>query len=85
VKSTKKTPISKIPARENYHWTNSFHLLTRAEGRCGLGEVKDSGPKSQSLQEAIEFALNEENIKNKGKGKLGEEEEILMRAFSPTA
>jgi hypothetical protein len=49
VKSTKKTPISKIPARENYHWTNSFHLLTRADGRCGLGEVRDSSPKSQSL------------------------------------
>jgi hypothetical protein len=45
----------------------------------------DIGPKSHSLQEAIEFALSEENIKNKGKGKLGEEEEILMRGFSPSA
>ena len=84
VKSAMKTPMSKISARENYHWTNSFHLLARVDGRCGPGEVRDSGPKSQSLQEAIEFALNEENTKNKGKGKL-REEEILMRGFSPTA
>jgi hypothetical protein len=46
VKSTKKTPMSRIPVRENFHWTNSFHLLARADGRDGVG---NTGPKSHSL------------------------------------
>ena len=69
------------------HWTNSFHLLARANGRYESGEVKGSGPKSQSLQQVIEYALNEESanvLKDKGKDKMGEDKEILMRGFSPT-
>jgi hypothetical protein len=69
------------------HWTNSFQLLARADGRHESREERGSGPYSQSLQKIIEYALNEESdnlLKNKGKGKIGGEEEVLMRGFTPT-
>jgi hypothetical protein len=90
VKSTRRTPISKPITRDNKkHWTNSFHLLARADGRFESGFVKDTGVVTNSIQQVIEQAMNEEseNIllgKGKGKGKMGEEEEVLMRGFSPT-
>ena len=73
--------------RESQHWTNSFHLLARADGKIESGKLRGSGAFSHSLQEVIENALFEENeslLINKGKGKMGEDEEVLMRGFSPT-
>jgi hypothetical protein len=88
VKSARKTPVSKTLIKENErHWTNSFHLLARADGRYESGEERGSGPHFQSLQKVIEYALNEESdnlLKDKGKGKMGGEEEDLMRGFTPT-
>jgi hypothetical protein len=78
----KENPYVQDPCQGEFSLDNSFHLLARADGRDGVG---NTCPKSHSLQEAIEFPLSEKNIKNKGKGKLGEEKEILMRGFSPTA
>jgi hypothetical protein len=87
VKAAKRTPISKAPVKDSQrHWTNSFHLLARADGRYGSSEVRGSGAFSNSLQKVIENALNEKSanlLKVKGKGKM-EEEEVLMRGFSPT-
>ncbi|XP_059431576.1 uncharacterized protein LOC132165089 [Corylus avellana] len=88
VRSAKRTPISKPSARDNLHWTNSFHLLARADGRGDADEVKGAGAVSNTLQKVIEYALNEESanlLVDKGKGKMGEEEEVLMRGSSPTA
>jgi hypothetical protein len=73
--------------RESQHWTNSFHLLARADGKFESGKARGSGAFSNSLQKVIENALSEENesfLINKGKGKMGEDEEVLMRGFSPT-
>jgi hypothetical protein len=88
VKSARKTPVSKTLFRENErHWTNSFHLLARADGRYESGEERGSVPHSQSLQKIIEYALNEKSdnlLKDKGKDKMGGEEEVLMRGFTPT-
>jgi hypothetical protein len=63
-------------------WANSFHLLARANGniKFGFRELEIFS----SLQNGVEFALGEESAKVKEKGKMGEEEEILMRGFSPT-
>jgi hypothetical protein len=49
--------------------------------------VKDTGVVTNSIQQVIEQAMNEESeniLLGKGKGKMGEEEEVLMRGFSPT-
>lgn len=86
VRYAKKTLISKPSIRDSPHWTNSFHLLARADDRFESGEVRGSGAIS-SLQKVIEHALNEESANlliDKGKGKMGEDEEVLMRGFSPT-
>jgi hypothetical protein len=86
VKSARKTPVTKPAVMDSQrHWTNSFHLLARADGRYESGEERGLGPKSQSLQQVIEYALNEESanvLKDKGKGKMEEDEEILMKFFS---
>jgi hypothetical protein len=87
IRSARKTPIAKPSVRDSPHWTNSFHLLARADGRFEAGEVRGSGAVSTSLQKVIEHALNEENANlliDKGKGIMGEDEEVLMRGFSPT-
>jgi hypothetical protein len=88
VKSTRKTPIFEPSVHDNQrHWTNSFHLLARADGNFESGKVRGSGDVSNSLQNVIEHALNEESVNlllSKGKGKMGEDEEVLMRGFSPT-
>ena len=88
VKAAKRTPISKAPVKDSQrHWTNSFHLLARADGRYESGEVRGSSAFSNSLQKVIENALNEESanlLKVLGKGKMEEEKEVLMRGFSPT-
>jgi hypothetical protein len=87
VRSVRRTPVSKPMVRENQHWTNSFHLLARADGKFESGKARGSGAFSNSLQKVIENALSEENeslLINKGKGKMGEDEEVLMRGFSPT-
>jgi hypothetical protein len=49
--------------------------------------VRGSSAISNSLQKVIEHALSEESksfLLNKGKGNIGEDEEVLMRGFSPT-
>ena len=74
VKSTRKTPITKPAVMDSQrHWTISFHLLARADGRYESGEVIGSGPKPQSLQRVIENALNEESeivLRDRRKGKI---------------
>jgi hypothetical protein len=40
VRSARKTPIAKHSVRDSPHWTNSFHLLARADGRFEAGEVR---------------------------------------------
>jgi hypothetical protein len=87
VKSARKTPVTKPAVMDSQrHWTNSFHLLARADDRYESDEMIGSDPKPQSLQRVIENALNKESetiLRDKGKGKMGEDEEILMRGFSP--
>jgi hypothetical protein len=88
VRSARRTPVSKPIIRDSQkHWTNSFHLLARVDGRFESGFAKDSGLVTNSIQQVIEQALNEESeniLLAKGKGKMGEDEEVLMRGFSPT-
>ncbi|XP_059441719.1 uncharacterized protein LOC132174022 [Corylus avellana] len=72
----KKTLVSKSTVKDNQsNWTNSFHLLARADGNLKSG-VRGSDTFS-SLQNVIESAMVEESAKIKGKGKMGEEEEGL--------
>ncbi|XP_059436754.1 uncharacterized protein LOC132169808 [Corylus avellana] len=74
----KKTPVSKPTVKDNQsNWTNSFHLLARADGNFKSG-VRGSDTFS-SLQNVIESAMVEESAKIKGKGKMGEEEEGVDR------
>jgi hypothetical protein len=64
------------------HWTNSFHLLARANGGVMSGLAGFS-----SIQDGFDTALNEEyvnQLKDKGKSKMEGEDEVLMRGFSPT-
>jgi hypothetical protein len=82
VRASRKTPSSKVNVSQK-HWSNSFHLLARADGRHESGEVRGSGTFS-SIQRALETALADENAKVKGKGQMGDEEEVLRRGFSPT-
>lgn len=88
VRAAKRTPASKAIVRDSRrHWSNLFQLLARADGRYESGEVRRSGAVSNSLQKVIENPLNEESavfLKDKRKGKMGEEEVVLMRGFSPT-
>jgi hypothetical protein len=88
VRPSRNFSASKLSAKDSQrHWSNSFHLLARTDGRFESGEVRGSDQFSQSLQKVIEDALNEENanlLKDKGKSKMEEEEEVLMRGFSPT-
>jgi hypothetical protein len=87
VRSARRTPVSKPTGRESKHWTNSFHLLARADDNFETGKARGLGAFSNSLQKVIEHALSEENenfLLNKGKGKMGVDEEDLMRGFSPT-
>jgi hypothetical protein len=61
--------------------------LARVDGNFETGKARGSGAFSNSLQKVIEHALSEENeifLLNKGKGKMGVDEEDLMRGFSPT-
>lgn len=64
-------------------WTNSFQLLARAEGKkYDDSEVRRSNVSLQQvLDEAMDYVLP--HSLDKGKGKMGEEEEVLMRGFSP--
>jgi hypothetical protein len=82
VRTSRRTPSSKVNVSLK-HWSNSFHLLVRAKDRYESGEVKGSGTFS-SIQKVLKTALVDENARVKGKGKMGEEEEVLMRGFSPT-
>jgi hypothetical protein len=82
VRAYRKTPSSKANVSQK-HRSNSFHLLARADGRYELGEVRGSGTFS-SIQRTLETALAYENAKVKGKGQMGEEEEVLRRGFPPT-
>ena len=79
---------SKLSAKDSQrHWSNSFHLLARADGRFESENVRGLDQFSQSLQKVIKDALNEENanlLKNKGESKMEKKEEVLMRGFSPT-
>jgi hypothetical protein len=61
--------------------------LARADGNFETRKTSGSGAFSNSLQKVIEHALSKENenlLLNKGKGKMGIDEEDLMRGFSPT-
>jgi hypothetical protein len=88
VRSARRTPISKqIEHKSHGHWTNSFQLLARADGNIKSGRVRELDDASNSLQDVIEHALGEESEKlllAKGKNKMGDDEEVLMRGFSPT-
>jgi hypothetical protein len=88
VRSARRTPISKqIEHKSHGHWTNSFQLLVRADGNIKSGRVRELDDASNSLQDVIEHALGEESEKlllAKGKNKMGDDEEVLMRGFSPT-
>jgi hypothetical protein len=88
VRPSRNFSTSKLSAKDSQrHWSNSFHLLARIDGRFESGEVRGLDQISQSLQKVIEDALNEENanlLKDKGKSKMEEDEEVLMRGFSPT-
>jgi hypothetical protein len=82
VRSTKKTLVANNIVRDSQkHWTNSFHLLARADGGVMRGASGFS-----SIQDGFDNALNEEcvnQLKDKGKSKMEGEEEVLMRGFSP--
>ena len=88
VRSARRTPISKPYVHDSQrHWTNSFHLLAKANGRFESEAMKGLGAVSNSIQKVIEHALNEESesiLLAKEKGNMGEEEEVSMRGFSPT-
>jgi hypothetical protein len=88
VRSTRRTPISKqIEHNSHGHWTNSFQLLARADGNVKSGRVRELDDASNSLQDVIEHALGEESEKlllAKGKNKMGDDKEVLMRGFSLT-
>jgi hypothetical protein len=82
VRSAKRTLVANNIVRDSQkHWTNSFHLLARANGEVMRGVAGFS-----SIQDGFENALNEEcvnQLKDKGKSKMEREEEVLMRGFSP--
>ena len=82
VRASRRTPNSKVNVSQK-HWSNSFHLLARANGRYESGEVRGSGNFS-SIPRALETTLADENARVKGKGQMEEEKEVLRRGFSPT-
>jgi hypothetical protein len=62
-------------------------LVAKDHITCNDGNIKSGFIELENfstLQNGVESALGEESAKVKGKGKMGEEEEILMRGFSPT-
>jgi hypothetical protein len=84
VSRLKRTPKTRNTSVDNSkHWTNSFQLLARVEGR-----TYDNNEIGKS-NEAFKILLDEEmdnapsNFVDKGKTKMEEEEERLMRGFSP--
>jgi hypothetical protein len=81
VVKAKKTPKSRVISEDNSrHWTNSFQLLARADGRKFDEEaVRNS---NLALQQAL-AELDECDPKDKGKGILEEEGEDFSRGFSP--
>jgi hypothetical protein len=82
-KKKKNTPALKNNIKDSKsHWINSFHCLARANGNIKSGFIELEN--FSSLQNGVESALGEESTKVKGKGKMGEEEEILMRGSSPS-
>jgi hypothetical protein len=82
VRSAKRTLVANNIVRDSQkHWTNSFHLLARADGGVMRGATGFS-----SIQDGFDNALNEEcvnQLKDKGKSKMEGEEEVMMRGFSP--
>jgi hypothetical protein len=79
----KNTPALKNNIKDSKsHWINSFHCLARVNGNIKSSFIELEN--FSSLQNGVESALGEESTKVKGKGKMGEEEEILMRGFSPS-
>jgi hypothetical protein len=82
-KKKKNTPALKNNIKDSKsHWINSFHCLARVNGNIKSSFIELEN--FSSLQNGVESALGEESTKVKGKGKMGEEEEILMRGFSPS-
>jgi hypothetical protein len=62
--------------------------LARADSRFESGFVTDLGIVTNSIEQVMEQAMNEESeniLLVKGKGKMGEDEEVLMGGFSPAA
>lgn len=81
---SKKTPQSRAPIVDNSkHWTNSFQLLARVDGRkLNNSEIRKSNEALQQLLDE-EMNLGSSCPVDKGNEKLEEEEERLMRGFSP--
>jgi hypothetical protein len=83
VSRSKKTPKSRHAIVDNSkHWTNSFQLLARVDGKqfddCEIWKS------NEILQKLLDEEMNPSpsELVDKGKGKM-EEEERLMRGFSP--
>ncbi len=79
----KRTPKTRNTSVDNSkHWTNSFQLLARVDGKqfddCEIWKS------NEILQKLLDEEMNPSpsELVDKGKGKM-EEEERLMRGFSP--
>lgn len=61
VNYSKKTPLTKVTAGgSNKHWSNSFHLLARADGNSyKVGEVQRTSFSAiqKVLEEALEYGI----------------------------
>jgi hypothetical protein len=81
---SKKTHKSRASIVDNSkHWSNSFQLLARVDGRTfDNSEIRKSNEALQMLLNA-ELDPGPSCSVDKGKGKLKEEKERLMRSFSP--
>jgi len=82
VSRDKKTPKTRAHIVDNSkHWTNSFQLLARVDGRTfDNTEIRKS---NDALKQLLDAEMEPGPLVDKGKGKLEEDEEMLMRGFSP--
>jgi hypothetical protein len=82
VSRDKKTPKTRAHIVDNSkHWTNSFQFLARVDGRTfDNTEIRKS---NDALKQLLDAEMEPGPLVDKGKGKLEEDEEMLMRGFSP--